>query len=78
MSDVKSAVPGSREEQIKTVAYRLWLEEGCPEGRAETHWFQAVEFVEAVPTATPEAKAKARPKAVTAKAAGRAGKAKSS
>ena len=76
MSDVKSAVPGSREEQIKTVAYRLWLEEGCPEGRAETHWFQAVELVEAVPTATPEAKA--RPKAVTAKAAGRARKAKSS
>ena len=75
MSDVKSAVSGSREDQIKALAYRLWLEEGCPEGRAEAHWFQAVELVEAAPVA---AKPKSRPKAATAKAPGRARKVKSS
>lgn len=78
MPDVKSAVPGSRDEQIKAMAYRLWLEEGCPEGRAEAHWFQAVELIEAAPTAAPAAKGKSRPKTVTAKAAGGARKAKSS
>ena len=75
MSDVKSAVPGSREEQIKAMAYRLWLEEGCPEGRAEAHWFQAVELVEASPVLT---KPKARAKAAPAKAPSRARKVKSS
>ena len=78
MSDVKSAVPGSREEQVKAMAYRLWLEEGCPEGRAEAHWFQAVARVAAGPTAAPAGRGKSRPRTVTAKAAGRAGKAKSS
>lgn len=78
MSDVKTVAPGSRDEQIKAMAYRLWLEEGCPEGRAEAHWFQAVELVEAAPTTAPAAKGKSRPKAVTAKATGRTRKAKSS
>jgi hypothetical protein len=75
MSDVKSAVPGSREEQIKAMAYRLWLEEGCPEGRAEAHWFQAIELVGATTAATPAVKPKSRPKAVIAKAASRSRKA---
>ena len=78
MSDVKSAVPGSREEQVKAMAYRLWLEEGCPEGRAEAHWFQAVALVAAGPIAAPAARGQSRPKTVTAKATGRAGKSKSS
>lgn len=33
------------EERIRQRAHRLWLQEGCPEGRAEVHWDQAAELV---------------------------------
>jgi hypothetical protein len=33
------------EERVRARAYKLWLEEGCPEGRAEVHWDQARELV---------------------------------
>ena len=26
------------ESRIERRAYRIWVEEGCPEGRAEAHW----------------------------------------
>jgi hypothetical protein len=32
-------------ERIRQRAYQIWLEEGCPEGRAEIHWEMAREFV---------------------------------
>jgi Protein of unknown function (DUF2934) len=32
------------DDQIRAIAYKLWLEEGCPEGRAEHHWFKANEL----------------------------------
>lgn len=28
-------------EEIATMAYYIWLSEGCPEGCAERHWFEA-------------------------------------
>jgi hypothetical protein len=28
-------------QRIQERAYRLWEEEGCPEGRADSHWEQA-------------------------------------
>jgi len=28
-------------EQITARAHQIWLDEGCPEGRAEMHWQQA-------------------------------------
>lgn len=31
------------EQQIADEAHRLWLEEGSPEGRAASHWQQAIE-----------------------------------
>src|SRR6476661_8946716 len=34
-----------RDARIRERAYRLWLEEGCPEGRAEAHWDMATELV---------------------------------
>ncbi|MBS7696513.1 MULTISPECIES: DUF2934 domain-containing protein [unclassified Chelatococcus] len=34
-----------RERRIRERAHRLWEEEGRPEGRAESHWFQAKEIV---------------------------------
>ena len=32
------------EEAVRAIAYKLWLEDGCPEGRAEHHWFKANEL----------------------------------
>ena len=37
-----------RDQQIREIAYFFWLEEGCPEGRADQHWAAAEAFVEAV------------------------------
>jgi Protein of unknown function (DUF2934) len=33
------------EERIRQRAYKLWQEEGCPEGRADAHWDKAAELV---------------------------------
>ena len=30
-----------RDDQIREIAYFLWLEAGCPEGQAERHWRDA-------------------------------------
>lgn len=35
------------EQQIADEAHRLWLEEGSPEGRAASHWQQAIEILKA-------------------------------
>jgi hypothetical protein len=34
-----------RDARIRAVAYRIWLEEGCPDGRAEAHWEMARDLV---------------------------------
>src|SRR5829696_2843582 len=33
------------DERVKQRAYRLWVEEGCPEGRSDVHWDRARELV---------------------------------
>jgi len=33
------------EQRIRERAYRIWLEEGCPEGRELGHWDMAAELV---------------------------------
>jgi hypothetical protein len=33
------------DDRVKQRAYRLWVEEGCPEGRSEVHWDKARELV---------------------------------
>lgn len=33
------------EERVRMRAFRLWQEEGCPEGRADIHWDKARELV---------------------------------
>jgi Protein of unknown function (DUF2934) len=32
------------EQHVRTRAYFLWQQEGCPENRAEEHWYQACEL----------------------------------
>jgi len=34
-----------REDLIRTKAFYIWLDEGCPEGRADAHWHMATEIV---------------------------------
>jgi Protein of unknown function (DUF2934) len=36
-----------KEERIRSIAYFLWQEDGCPEGRDVDHWTRACELVEA-------------------------------
>jgi len=33
------------DERVREHAYRLWVEEGCPEGRSEVHWDKARDLV---------------------------------
>jgi hypothetical protein len=33
------------EERVRQRAYRLWRDEGCPEGRSDVHWEKARELV---------------------------------
>ena len=33
------------DERVRQRAHRLWVEEGCPEGRSEIHWQKARELV---------------------------------
>jgi hypothetical protein len=33
-----------REDLIRTKAFYIWLDEGCPEGRADAHWHMATEI----------------------------------
>ena len=33
------------EQSLRQLAYRLWEESGCPEGRADEFWFSALEIL---------------------------------
>lgn len=51
-------------EQVRELAYRLWQEDGAPEGRAMDYWLQAEAALTAVPAKPAAApKAAAKPKA---------------
>lgn len=39
-----------KEERIRERAYRLWIEEGQPEGSQERHWEQARRMVDEEPS----------------------------
>lgn len=42
MAKVREAIEHPyREEEIRQIAYHLWLDEGCPHGRHLDHWFKA-------------------------------------
>ena len=44
------------EDRVRWVAYELWLAEGRPHGRADAHWFRAMQMVsaEAIPDFLPK------------------------
>jgi hypothetical protein len=45
------------DQRIRERAYRIWLEEGCPEGREKDHWDMATELVPIEDGQTGDAKA---------------------
>lgn len=34
-----------RDELIRLKAFYIWLDEGCPEGRADVHWQMASDLI---------------------------------
>lgn len=38
---IEAASGGDREHRIREIAYFIWLEEGCPNGRDHDHWQRA-------------------------------------
>lgn len=36
-----------REQRIRDLAYRLWIQEGRPDGRAQQHWDLAADMIDA-------------------------------
>ncbi len=49
----EAASGSDREDRIREIAYFIWLEEGCPNGRDQDHWQRArarVELMEAAPS----------------------------
>jgi Protein of unknown function (DUF2934) len=37
----------AKETRIRNLAYMLWMEDGCPEGRAQEHWLEAEDMLRA-------------------------------
>jgi len=45
MAKVRDAMAKpSHDEEIRQIAYHLWLDEGCPHGRHQEHWLRAEEI----------------------------------
>ncbi len=42
---------GVPQEKIAERAYQIWLANGCPDGHAQEHWFQAERELRAAPPA---------------------------
>lgn len=56
-------VIAGRDQRIADLAYRMWEEDGRPEGRAEDHWLRAAMLIdEAAPKKKPAVKIPAVPK----------------
>jgi len=53
------AIDGPDEGQIREIAYFLWIEEGCPEGRAHDHWMLACATLSVQPASARKEEAKA-------------------
>ncbi len=47
-----------REKRIREIAHHLWVQEGRPEGRSDSHWQEAVALYEAESAQSKDANAK--------------------
>jgi hypothetical protein len=64
----------AREEEVRLIAYRLWEEEGCPNGRDCDHWLKAEAIWEEASRPQPRGKADRQAPASKSKARGKTGK----
>lgn len=55
MTLVNNVIAG-RDQRIADLAYRMWEEDGRPEGLAEAHWLRAAVLVDEMAPATPAKK----------------------
>jgi hypothetical protein len=39
-------MPDNREERIRQEAYALWNSDGCPDGKADHHWYEAEKVID--------------------------------
>jgi hypothetical protein len=62
MEKVREAIAKPKhDEDIRQIAYKLWQEEGCPDGRHLDHWFRAEAILHARQATQPDQQP--RPKA---------------
>lgn len=61
MTLVNNVIAG-RDQRIADLAYRMWEEDGRPEGRAEAHWLRAVVLVDEMAPAKKKTAAAKTPK----------------
>ena len=57
MTLVNNVIAG-RDQRIADLAYRMWEEDGRPEGRAEAHWLRAAVLVDEMAPVKKKAAAK--------------------
>jgi len=71
MANLREAIEHPhREEEIRKIAYKLWQEEGCPDGRHLDHWFRAEVIWHARQEATqPDQQPRPKPKRTRKKTA---------
>ena len=80
MSNFAASAIVSPEDRVRAIAFSLWVDEGMPDGRADSHWFKALDLANSAapesaaaeePAAQPKRKtpAAAAPKKVAAAAA---------
>lgn len=80
MANVREAIDHPRrEEEIRQIAYHLWLDEGCPYGRHLDHWLKAEaiwreQHAAIAPESPRSAKAKRKPIATASQGKDRAAK----
>jgi Protein of unknown function (DUF2934) len=60
-------VIAGRDQRIADLAYRMWEEDGRPEGRAEAHWLRAAVLVDEIAPKAPAKKKAAAPKTLKKK-----------
>ena len=61
MTLVNNVIAG-RDQRIADLAYRMWEDDGRPEGRAEAHWLRAVVLVDEMAPAKKKTAAAKTPK----------------
>lgn len=70
MSNYAASAIVSPEDRVRAIAFSLWVDEGMPEGLADSHWFKALDLANsAAPESAGAEESAAQPKRKTPAAA---------